>query len=211
MTTSCDSAAAYVLGALPAGERSEFEVHLAQCHDCRQAVAELAGIPGLLSRVSADDLEDDVPVPDTLVPRLLREVRRSSRRRRVVVGGLSAAAVLLAVAGTTVVLDRSGSDPPGVAMTAVVASPVTASVRLVAHPWGTEVTMDCRYADSSEWSLPYSLVAVNHRGESHEIATWVVGPSHEATVSGSVPWQPDAIDRIEVRLGSGQTVLRLRP
>jgi hypothetical protein len=71
--------------------------------------------------------------------------------------------------------------------------------------------MDCQYADSSEWSRPYALVAVNDRGESHEIATWVVGPSHEATVSGSVPWQPDAIDRIEVRLTSGQPLLRLSP
>jgi Putative zinc-finger len=211
MTTSCDSAAAYVLGALPAGERSEFESHLAHCADCQQAVAELAGIPGLLSRVSVDDLAHDVPVPDTLVPGLLRAVRRSGRRRRAVVGVLAAAAVLLAVAGTTVVLDRSDGERAGVAMTAVVASPVTASTRLVAHPWGTEITMDCQYTDSSQWSRPYSLVAVNDRGESREIATWVVGPSHQATVSGSVPWQPDAIDRIEVRLTSGQPLLRLSP
>jgi anti-sigma factor RsiW len=211
MTANCDSAAAYVLGALPAGERSEFEAHLAHCSDCQQAVAELAGIPGLLSRVSVDDLAEDVPVPDTLVPGLLRSVRRSGRRRRLVVGLLSAAAVLLAVAGTTVVLDRSDGEHAGIAMTAVVASPVSASARLVAHPWGTEITMDCQYADSSEWSRPYALVAVNDRGESHEIATWVVGPSHEATVSGSVPWQPGAIDRIEVRLTSGQPLLRLSP
>jgi len=211
MTTSCDSAAAYVLGALPAGERSEFETHVAHCADCRQAVAELAGIPGLLSRVSVDDLALDVPVPDTLVPGLLRAVRRSGRRRRAVVGALAAAAVLLAVAGTTVVLDRADGGRAGVAMTAVVASPVTASARLVAHPWGTEITMDCQYTENAEWSRPYTLVAVSDRGEAREIATWVVGPSHEATVSGSVPWQPDAIDRIEVRLTSGQPLLRLSP
>ena len=214
MTTTCESAAAYVLGALPAAERSDFEIHVGHCDDCRRAVSELAGIPGLLSRVSVDDLTDDVPVPDTLVSGLLRAVRRSGRRRRVMVGLLSAAAVVLAVAGTTVVLDRSDGTAPAsrmTAMTAVVASPVTASARLVAHPWGTEITMDCQYADSSPWSLPYSLVAVNDRGESKEIATWVVGPSHEATVTGSVPWQPSAIDRIEVRLTSGQPLLRLSP
>jgi Putative zinc-finger len=212
MTVVCDSAAAYVLGALPAGERSEFEAHLAQCPDCRQAVSELAGIPGLLSRVSADDLVDPVPVPDTLVPGLLRAVRRSGRRRRVLVGVLSAAAVVLAVAGTAVVVDRPAHDDlSGVAMTAVVDSPVSASARLVAHPWGTAITMNCHYADSSEWSRPYALVAVNDKGESKEIATWVVGPSHQATVSGSVPWQPEAISRIEVRLTSGQPLLRLSP
>ena len=131
MTVICDSAAAYVLGALPAGERSEFEAHLDQCTDCRQSVSELAGIPGLLSRVSPADLADPEPVPDTLVPRLLRAVRRSGRRRRVVVGLLSAAAVVLAVTGTALVVDRGGPTdfPAATAMTAwVVPSPVTATV-----------------------------------------------------------------------------------
>jgi anti-sigma factor RsiW len=211
MTVACDSAAAYVLGALPAAERSAFETHLAGCPDCRQTVADLAGIPGLLSRVSADDLADPLPVPDTLVPGLLRAVRRSGRRRRLVVGALSAAAVVLAIAGTVAVVNRPDSSGPGVAMTAVVDSPVTASADLVAHAWGTEVTMKCRYRDDSEWSRPYSLVAVNDQGVEREIATWVVGPSHEATVSGSVPWQPSHIRSVEVRTTSGTALLRLMP
>lgn len=213
MTVACDSAAAYVLGALPASERSTFEAHLTECTDCRRTVADLAGIPGLLSRVSPEDLADPPPVPDTLVPGLLRAVRRSGRRRRLLVGALSAAAVLLAIAGTAAVVDRSDQpDAPAMsAMTAVVDSPVTATAALVAHPWGTEVTMTCRYEDSSEWSRPYDLVAVNDRGESRRLATWVVGPSHEATVNASVPWQPDHIDRLEIRLVSGQPLLRLSP
>jgi anti-sigma-K factor RskA len=214
MTVMCDSAAAYVLGALPAGERSAFETHLAECADCRQAVAELAGIPGLLSRVSADDLADPVPVPDTLVPGLLRAVRRSGRRRRLVVGALAAAAVVLAVAGTALVVDRSQDAPAAQAMTAmkpVVDSPVTASAALVRHAWGTEITMKCRYADTSEWSRPYDLVAVDDDGTSYNLATWVVGPGKTASVSGSVPVQPDHIDRLEIRLASGTPLLRLSP
>jgi hypothetical protein len=212
MTVACDSAAAYVLGALPASERSAFEGHLAGCPDCRQTVADLAGIPGLLSRVSPDDLADPVPVPDTLVPRLLRSVRRSGRRRRLVVGALSAAAVLLAVAGTVTIVNGSDNgSAPGVAMTAVVASPVRATAALVSHDWGTEVRMDCRYEDDSEWSRPYSLVAVNDQGAEREIATWVVGPSHRASVSGSVPWQPSHIRSVEVRTMSGTALLRLTP
>ncbi len=214
MTASCESAAAYVLGALPASERVEFEAHLAECEDCSRTVAGLAGIPGLLSRVSPDDLADPLPVPDTFVPRLLRAVRRSALRRRIVVSTLSAAAVVLAIAGTAIVVDRSNGDASGTsmtAMTAVVDSPVTASASLVAHPWGTEVSMECRYADSSQWSRPYDLVAVNDQGDERRIATWVVGPSHEATVTGSVPWQPGHIDRVEIRLTSGTPLLRLSP
>jgi hypothetical protein len=214
MTVACDSSAAYVLGALPASERSAFESHLTECPDCRQALADMAGIPGLLSRVSPDDLADPVPVPDTLVPSLLRAVRRSGRRRRFVVGVLSAAAVVLAVTGTALVVDRSQNDQSGAsmtAMTAVVDSPVTASASLVAHQWGTEITMNCRYADSSAWSRPYDLVAVDDDGTSYNIATWVVGPGKTASVSGSVPIQPEHIDRLEIQSTSGTPLLRLDP
>jgi len=211
MTVACDSSAAYVLGALSASERSAFESHLAGCQDCRQAVADVAGIPGLLSRVSPDDLADPVPVPDTLVPGLLRAVRRSGRRRRLAVGALAAAAVVLAVAGTLVVVDRSDNAPTAVAMTAVVDSPVTATAALERRGWGTEITMDCEYADESEWSRPYDLVAVDDAGKSYAIATWVVGPGKTASISGSVPVQPDHIDRLEIRLTSGQPLLRLSP
>jgi hypothetical protein len=161
--------------------------------------------------VSPDDLADPVPVPDTLVPGLLRAVRRSGRRRRMAVGALAAAAVVLAVAGTLVVVDRSDNEPTAVAMTAVVDSPVTATAALVRHGWGTEITMDCEYADESEWSRPYDLVAVDDAGKSYAIATWVVGPGKTASISGSVPVQPDHIDRLEIRLTSGQPLLRLSP
>ena len=212
MSVPCESAAAYVLGALPAGERATFEQHLTGCEDCRQTVAELAGLPGLLSRVSPADLTDTAPVPDTLVPRLLREVRRSGRRRRLVVGGLAAAAVALAVAGTATIVDRAQpQSPAGVAMQAVVPSPVTATAALVRHGWGTEITMKCRYSDQSTWSRPYTLVAVDDRGTSYEIGSWVVGPGKTASVSGSVPVQPEHIDRLEIRLTSGTPLLRLRP
>ena len=47
--------AAYVLGALSPQDRAAFEEHLRGCAQCAAAVAELAGVPGLLARVSADD------------------------------------------------------------------------------------------------------------------------------------------------------------
>lgn len=43
--------AAYVLGALSSVDRREYEAHLAECPACRDAVAELAGMPGLLAGV----------------------------------------------------------------------------------------------------------------------------------------------------------------
>ena len=43
--------AAYVLGALSPAERREFEDHLKDCAACSNAVGELAGLPGLMSKV----------------------------------------------------------------------------------------------------------------------------------------------------------------
>src|SRR5215212_4870811 len=88
--------AAYVLGSLSPVERLEFERHLTQCEDCNQAVRELAGIPGLLSRVNPDVLtlapQPDEPVPDSILPGLARAARRSRRRRLLAAAGAAAAA-----------------------------------------------------------------------------------------------------------------------
>jgi hypothetical protein len=48
---------AYVLGALSPAERSAFEKHLATCAECRDAVAEVAVLPGLLGRLPADRVD----------------------------------------------------------------------------------------------------------------------------------------------------------
>src|SRR5215831_16090276 len=42
---------AYVLGALSPAERADFERHLSTCASCREAVANLAVLPGLLGRL----------------------------------------------------------------------------------------------------------------------------------------------------------------
>jgi anti-sigma factor RsiW len=61
--------AAYVLGALSSADRREFEDHLAGCAPCRDAVAELAGMPGLLSAVNpVEALALDTPETDSTVP-----------------------------------------------------------------------------------------------------------------------------------------------
>ena len=48
--------AAYVLGSLSATDRREFEAHMAGCPACRQAVAELSGIPAMLSQLDRNDI-----------------------------------------------------------------------------------------------------------------------------------------------------------
>jgi hypothetical protein len=46
--------AAYVLGSLDADERRQYEAHLSTCERCREAVAELGGMPALLGLLDPD-------------------------------------------------------------------------------------------------------------------------------------------------------------
>jgi hypothetical protein len=55
--------AAYVLGSLSEMDRREFDAHLEECRACWDAVAELSGMPALLSLLDLDDVTDkDDPV-----------------------------------------------------------------------------------------------------------------------------------------------------
>jgi Putative zinc-finger len=117
-----DYDAAYVFGALAPDDRVAYERHLQHCADCRAAVAAMAGVPGLLSRVPLDlviGTDDATPVPDTLLPRLVAEAARERTRSRWRVGtamALAAACVLGLLAALLVnqhtgrsVADRAGS------------------------------------------------------------------------------------------------------
>ena len=107
---------AYVLGSLSAAERSEYQAHLAGCAECTRAVQELAGLPGLLGRVPADVLESpaDVPLPETLLPALLLESRRSRLRRTRAMVALAAAAAAVVAGGSFGIGMSLGDDeaPP---------------------------------------------------------------------------------------------------
>jgi anti-sigma factor RsiW len=49
---------AYLLGALDPAEHAQIEAHVAECPDCRAELAELAGLPGQLARVSLAEITD---------------------------------------------------------------------------------------------------------------------------------------------------------
>src|SRR3954454_19926106 len=103
---------AYVLGSLSPAERREFEAHLDGCRTCSRSLRDLAGLPGLLGRIGPEVFEESEPepVPETLLPRLSRAVRREQKRRPGFPAVLAAAAhVAIAPAGVAV-FDRHSSD-----------------------------------------------------------------------------------------------------
>jgi anti-sigma factor RsiW len=80
----------YVLGAIGAADRSAVESHLAGCADCRNELAELAALPGLLGRVTADEADSLGRSPDDGCGRRQSSPaslgRRPHRKRRAITG-----------------------------------------------------------------------------------------------------------------------------
>ena len=73
--------AAYVLDALSDTDRREFEMHMAGCNSCRQAVAELEAIAPMLSLL--DDERAAVPPCPDLLPSLLAKADQRLAENRV--------------------------------------------------------------------------------------------------------------------------------
>jgi len=223
--------AAYVLGALSPADRREFETHLKTCPACAESVGELAGLPGLMSRVSLDQLtEEQEPLPETLLPSLARAVRQQRRRRRLVVATSAAAAACLIAAGTMAVTGQdspgrplaapstsapSASPPSGtanLAFAAVSPSPVTASARLLDMAWGTRVDLTCGYRSSGSYpsgGAPYAMVVIDRSGVAEQVATWKALPNRELTVMGASSRARHDIAAVEIRTMTGRTILRL--
>ncbi len=103
----------YVLGSLSPAERREFEAHLDGCEPCSRALRDLSGLPGLLGRIGPDVFEqtEPEPVPETLLPRLSRAVRRRQQRRTWLTAGIAAAAAVVVTAGGALALNHNDSTP----------------------------------------------------------------------------------------------------
>ena len=231
---SCELAdrdGSYVLGALSPAERRAFEQHLAGCKECARNVRELAGLPGLLARVDRTVLEDPdvvVPVPDTLLPGLVRDVRRAGRRRTLVTAGLAAAAAVvvagvpLAVSGVldggspSAPVPSASVSPVAQPMVPLGGAPVRASLAFASVTWGTRLDLTCTYAPGGEqehYHLPhrvtYALVVRTRDGHTEQVGTWrsLEGRTMRLTAGTSAP--RNQIASVEVRTTEGRPVLEL--
>ena len=240
MSTNCDFShhdAAYVLGALSPEDRLAFERHLPGCASCRRAVQELAGMPGLLAQVSSEVVlspPDDTPVPDTLLPRLDREVRRSEARRSWLTMGVAAAVVVLITAfgavaiaglfdddgppaaGPTSDSSPSSSEPPldSQAMQQVGQDVLNATVSMKSVAWGTKLDLTCSYEPpeheygESPPSWTYALLVRTGDGW-EQVGTWTALPGKTMSFAAGTAALRDDISEVEVRAPDGTAVLRL--
>jgi hypothetical protein len=226
---NCDFAhhdGAYVLGSLSPADRTAFERHLAECAECALGVRELAGLPGLLAKVSPDVLESvgtPEPVPPTLLPALVAEARRSQRRRTTVLVGLAAAAALVVAGGSAVVYNVLDDDPPptgqaappssapGKPMTSVDSESVTGTLALTSVAWGTRLDLECTYTPDHEvaYDATYSMVVHTSDGRVEQVATWKALAGKSMRLPAATSATLTEITSVEVLTSDGVPVLWL--
>ncbi len=226
-----DSDGAYVLGALSPAQRLAFEQHLAGCPDCARAVRELAGLPGLLSRVEPAVLEHppaEDPVPATLLAALTLEVRRT-RQRRLLVTAVAVAAAFVAFASLAIsglgghesaptpraVPGRSASVPTASEiMLPVGRAPVSASLGFEPVAWGTRLSLVCTYAPGPEqYGLPrsvtYGLFVRTRDGHTEQVGTWRSLKGRTLRLTAATAASREEISSVEVRTTDGRAMLKL--
>lgn len=219
--------AAYVVRALDSDDRRLYEAHLDDCRLCRDAIADLTPVLGLLARVAVERAESLLDAPGATGPdpaaraRMVARGTREARRRRMMAwgGGIAAAAVLalvVAFAVTTSVVPAPAPEEV-VALQPVTDVPLSATVELTDVAWGTRIAMVCDYPPSDDpyardeqW--PYVLVVTSTDGATSELSTWRAGPGSTAHLDAGTALDRSDIASIEVRaVADGRVLLRGEP
>jgi anti-sigma factor RsiW len=202
--------AAYVLGSLSPADRREYEAHLSVCPSCSQAIAELSGMPALLSKLDGETVASlnqtsEPPAPDML-PSLLFAVRRRRRRTRLMTWSSAAAAAVLLCMGLFVGIGihSSTSAPPQASVSALQMAQVgthalASTVTLSGQGWGTFIDLRCVclapvYAHHDK----LAMVVVGRDGTHTQLASWVAEPGHTATPAGSISTPVNQIAAVQV-------------
>ena len=222
--------AAYVLGSLSAADRREFEAHMGVCPSCRSAVAELSGMPALLSQLDRDelaaiDLKTDQAdrnggkpsLPPELLPSLLAKVSWRRRRSRLMTWTAGAAAAVVLAIGVFVGVQGHSSTstpvPPQASMSMqpmkqVGTTALASTVSLTGERWGTFIDMKCVcLAPITARHDRLAMVVVGRDGSRTRLATWTAEPGHTATPAGSVSTPVDQIAAVQVVLADNDRVL----
>jgi anti-sigma factor RsiW len=184
---------AFVLGALPPGERAEVERHARRCARCTAELAELEALTPGLTR-AAGYVEPTPSDVDVAMRRVAAARGREQRRSRVLMG--VAAALLVGGIGTVRSATR-GEQPQlrHVALQpAAMARGASGSVATDPHGWG--VVIEVRLRDLPKGG-DYRLVAIAVDGTREQAAAWR-GVGGGVRLAGATAIPADRIDRIVV-------------
>lgn len=211
---TCDDvradAAAALLSSTPLDD--EVQAHLDACPPCREEVAELVAVVGLLPLAGIDGPEAVGRADELGLRRLLATASGQAQRRRRRTWGVAAAAVTvaaLAVAGGVVlggtdspatVVSTSATDPGTGVSGRVHVTPADSGSRLAFEVSGVAAGTTCR------------LVVVDTGGRRHAVSTWTAEYDGEAAVTTSSTLPVSEVSAVQlVDVASGEPLLTLIP
>ncbi|MBO0811797.1 MAG: zf-HC2 domain-containing protein [Microlunatus sp.] len=213
--------AAYVLGALTVQQRHEFEDHLAECPDCRQAVGDLAAMPGLLAQLPAaeaialsdqSDSPDAAPMPDSI--RDLSLPRRLGTRARMLLAAAVALVLIMGGIGGYVVHNAVDAYPGNTTSELVAFAPehptsLIANAKLTASGPSTKIYFDCVYALNGGYDHPvrFALQTVDDQGRTQRLWHWAAGPGDRRTWPGESPLPLHRIRSLQIVLADTGSVV----
>jgi hypothetical protein len=198
MTHVHEDIGAYVLGGLDEDSERRVAAHIAECEECAQAHAELAGLPALLDLAVVTGASDEEPLPPAIEERLLdRFARERSEpkpqrrwRPRIALGMASAlAGAALAVAALVVGFnfERNGGRAEskyqvafkpigpaqsGTARAGLRTSPAGTVLRLWVHdlPGGPDDVYEV-LCDAKGWTASAGTFTVDRQGNAFVVLT----------------------------------------
>ena len=207
----------YVLGAIGPGDRAQVDRHLAVCPRCREELAGLAGLPGLLRKVPpdvamqawADDTSDRRPGPP--LDRLIGRMSRIRLRRRLTAAAAALVIGLAAATGLQVLHARLGGTSPAAAPrwidTNTGDGPATgawAAVRYAAQPWGAELEVQVTGIPTG---TRCQLRVTNAQDQAIAAGGWTITAGSQHTwYPASVPWPTGSLRGFDITAG-GQTLV----
>ncbi|OZD55598.1 hypothetical protein CH252_07005 [Rhodococcus sp. 06-1477-1B] len=214
--------ASYVLGALPADQRLEYEQHLSDCSACRAAVAELAGMPGIVGRLSLEDalaisaLDDaKATQPPAVTLRATAHRVRARRRVRRLLASLAVATAVAASIFGGIALGAGMTDTP-VAEAEVIFEPMspasenpalTAGIHVEGKPWGTRLEWNCTYGADAPANAEYELVVTQTDGTTTTVATWAAKGYRAVDLAASTGIARSDIRGVDIRVRGANSPL----
>jgi hypothetical protein len=184
---------------------------------CRASLADISVIPPLLAgldeSVFAAPIEAaPTPVPDTFLLRRLQAAARERARHRWLTTGLGLLAAACAIALIVILIPAtSGQKPASWAMTALVATPVNATIALQPRPWGTEIDLTCWYQHSAAEPPGdrYELVAHIADGTTYDLGSWRLAPGRRITFTSGTALSETQIKDLQITQPNGPAILGL--
>ena len=202
--------AAYVLGALSLDDRHTYEAYLAANPGRAVAVAELAGLPGILNVLSRDEA---IALTEHAGDAAAKRQRLS--RRTLIGAGLTAVAAVAIGAGAlgATVFPRSG-PPAEVVLQAMQSTPkggINAALAVTEKKWGTRLDWTCDYiADWAKNAASYDIVVTTVDGIESAVGTWSPASDHATGLAASTAIATDRIRTVDIRLSGTKEPLAIR-